>query len=298
MGIRMLMIYGNVPGLIIAGELIGRIGYTGHRNDLLRARHRRRRSDRHALARALLAPRRAAQRAMTRRPGTRLALFFRMRCRHRALLDSMMRRRGVVVMTIPTEPIGSIPRPLELIEAVARTATATDPRLDALYEDAIRDTIERFEATGSPVITDGEQRKYHNFWTYPRARPAEHGARRLQDPVRGRTRPPHAAAHRAARSATSGTPTAYLDAAHALRARAGEAGGHLALGAEPDVSGRRDPRLPARGSSSTICCASTRPRSAAAWRRARTASRSTSPKGRLAVKIDPSGQPPRTASST
>jgi MFS family permease len=28
MGIRMLMIYGNVPGLIIAGELIGRIGYT------------------------------------------------------------------------------------------------------------------------------------------------------------------------------------------------------------------------------------------------------------------------------
>jgi 5-methyltetrahydropteroyltriglutamate--homocysteine methyltransferase len=25
----------------------------------------------------------------------------------------------------------------------------------------------RFEATDSPVITDGEQRKYHNFWTYP-----------------------------------------------------------------------------------------------------------------------------------
>lgn len=41
-----------------------------------------------------------------------------------------------------------------------------DPKLDSLYEDAIRDTIERFEATGSPVITDGEQRKYHNFWTY------------------------------------------------------------------------------------------------------------------------------------
>ncbi|HUP45383.1 MAG TPA: 5-methyltetrahydropteroyltriglutamate--homocysteine methyltransferase, partial [Thermoanaerobaculia bacterium] len=35
-----------------------------------------------------------------------------------------------------------------------------------LYDAAIRDTIERFEATGSPVITDGEQRKYHNFWTY------------------------------------------------------------------------------------------------------------------------------------
>jgi 5-methyltetrahydropteroyltriglutamate--homocysteine methyltransferase len=42
----------------------------------------------------------------------------------------------------------------------------TDPRLDPLYDEAIRDTIERFEATGSPVITDGEQRKFHNFWTY------------------------------------------------------------------------------------------------------------------------------------
>jgi 5-methyltetrahydropteroyltriglutamate--homocysteine methyltransferase len=35
-----------------------------------------------------------------------------------------------------------------------------------LYDEAIRDTIERFEQTGSPVVTDGEQRKYHNFWTY------------------------------------------------------------------------------------------------------------------------------------
>src|SRR5438105_4382642 len=68
-------------------------------------------------------------------------------------------------MTIPTEPIGSIPRPLRLIEAVA-SGDGTDPRLDALYDEAVRDTVARFEATGSPVITDGEQRKYHNFWTY------------------------------------------------------------------------------------------------------------------------------------
>jgi 5-methyltetrahydropteroyltriglutamate--homocysteine methyltransferase len=68
-------------------------------------------------------------------------------------------------MSIPTEPIGSIPRPLELIEAVAARGGA-DPSLDPLYDEAIRDTIARFEATGSPVITDGEQRKYHNFWTY------------------------------------------------------------------------------------------------------------------------------------
>jgi 5-methyltetrahydropteroyltriglutamate--homocysteine methyltransferase len=69
-------------------------------------------------------------------------------------------------MTIPTEPIGSIPRPLQLIEAVAASGDYADPELDTLYEQAIRDTVERFEATGSPVITDGEQRKYHNFWTY------------------------------------------------------------------------------------------------------------------------------------
>src|SRR3984893_5354346 len=68
-------------------------------------------------------------------------------------------------ITIPTEPIGSIPRPVDLIERVAR-GDSEDPNLAPLYEDAIRNTIERFEATGSPVVTDGEQRKYHNFATY------------------------------------------------------------------------------------------------------------------------------------
>jgi 5-methyltetrahydropteroyltriglutamate--homocysteine methyltransferase len=68
-------------------------------------------------------------------------------------------------MTIPTEPIGSIPRPPRLIEAM-ETRDGADPALEPLYEEAIRDTIARFEATGSPVITDGEQRKYQNFWTY------------------------------------------------------------------------------------------------------------------------------------
>lgn len=68
-------------------------------------------------------------------------------------------------MTLPTEPIGSIPRPLPLIEALTHE-DSDSPALDALYDAAIRDTIAQFEATGSPVITDGEQKKYHNFWTY------------------------------------------------------------------------------------------------------------------------------------
>ncbi len=67
--------------------------------------------------------------------------------------------------TIPTEPIGSIPRPSGLVQRLAEV-DSEDPTLAPLYEDAIRDTIERFEATGSPVVTDGEQKKYHNFLTY------------------------------------------------------------------------------------------------------------------------------------
>jgi 5-methyltetrahydropteroyltriglutamate--homocysteine methyltransferase len=69
-------------------------------------------------------------------------------------------------ITIPTEPIGSIPRPRMLLEAIARVANCDDPSLAPLYAAAIRETVEALEATGSPVITDGEQRKYHNFWTY------------------------------------------------------------------------------------------------------------------------------------
>src|SRR5687767_12569622 len=72
---------------------------------------------------------------------------------------------------IPTEPIGSIPRPPELLTAVARYGFE-EAHLEPLYEAATRDTVARFEETGSPVITDGEQRKYHNFWTY-----AVHGLR-------------------------------------------------------------------------------------------------------------------------
>lgn len=73
-------------------------------------------------------------------------------------------------MTIPTEPIGSIPRPAYLVEALGEHAAG---RLDAdalgeLQERALVDTVRRFEETGSPVITDGEQGK-PSFATYPLA---------------------------------------------------------------------------------------------------------------------------------
>src|SRR5256884_37683 len=71
-------------------------------------------------------------------------------------------------MPIPTEPIGSIPRPPELIAAMGEFAAGRISRdeLQLLYDRALRDTIQRFEATGSPVITDGEQTK-PSFATYP-----------------------------------------------------------------------------------------------------------------------------------
>lgn len=70
--------------------------------------------------------------------------------------------------SIPTEPIGSMPRPPELLSALCEfTAGRLDgTRLEAAYDDAVRDTIARFEALGSPVVTDGEQRK-PTFLTYP-----------------------------------------------------------------------------------------------------------------------------------
>jgi 5-methyltetrahydropteroyltriglutamate--homocysteine methyltransferase len=68
-------------------------------------------------------------------------------------------------MTIPTEPIGSIPRSPELVAAMQDDSISA-AELEALFDDAVRETIAELEATGSPVVTDGEQRK-PSFATYP-----------------------------------------------------------------------------------------------------------------------------------
>jgi 5-methyltetrahydropteroyltriglutamate--homocysteine methyltransferase len=69
---------------------------------------------------------------------------------------------------LPSEPIGSIPRPPELLEGIEEHGAGrlSDEDLQRLYEAAIRDTIVRLEATGSQVVTDGEQTK-PSFATYP-----------------------------------------------------------------------------------------------------------------------------------
>lgn len=71
-------------------------------------------------------------------------------------------------MSIPTEPVGSIPRPVELQHALNAFSRGeiTDDALGTLFDDAVRDTIARFEECGSPVVSDGEQAK-SSFATYP-----------------------------------------------------------------------------------------------------------------------------------
>ncbi|PRH79256.1 5-methyltetrahydropteroyltriglutamate--homocysteine methyltransferase [Streptomyces solincola] len=71
-------------------------------------------------------------------------------------------------MTIPTEPIGSIPRSPELLEAFTAHAKGllTDAELAKHQEAAVHETLARLEQTGSPVLVDGEQAK-PSFATYP-----------------------------------------------------------------------------------------------------------------------------------
>jgi 5-methyltetrahydropteroyltriglutamate--homocysteine methyltransferase len=74
-------------------------------------------------------------------------------------MDGLAARSRDKLPGMKTEPIGSIPRPLSLIQAMAAFQSGEISReaLDAAYANALRDTIDLFEHTGSPVITDGEQ---------------------------------------------------------------------------------------------------------------------------------------------
>lgn len=71
-------------------------------------------------------------------------------------------------MAIPTEPVGSIPRSEELQSAMAQHAEGliTDDELSQLFDSAVEDTVKQLAATGSLVVSDGEQAK-SSFATYP-----------------------------------------------------------------------------------------------------------------------------------
>jgi methionine synthase II (cobalamin-independent) len=69
---------------------------------------------------------------------------------------------------IPTEPVGSLPRPSRLQQAYAQydAGEITRDQLETEQDVAVRDSIEHLEATGEPIISDGEQR-WSSFATYP-----------------------------------------------------------------------------------------------------------------------------------
>jgi len=69
---------------------------------------------------------------------------------------------------IPTEQVGSLPRPMKLQEAYAAydAGKISFDQLEAEQDAAVSDSITRLEATGSPIVTDGEQR-ISSFATYP-----------------------------------------------------------------------------------------------------------------------------------
>ncbi len=73
--------------------------------------------------------------------------------------------------SLPTEPVGSLPRPARLQQAVlaAEAGLLGTEELAAEQDTAVRDTIERMTQTGSPVLSDGEQRR-SSFSSYPLAR--------------------------------------------------------------------------------------------------------------------------------
>jgi methionine synthase II (cobalamin-independent) len=68
---------------------------------------------------------------------------------------------------IPTEPVGSLPRPAKLQAAYAEydAGNIALEQLEAEQEEAVKDSITRGEAAGAPIVSDGEQR-WSSFATY------------------------------------------------------------------------------------------------------------------------------------
>lgn len=73
-------------------------------------------------------------------------------------------------MPIPTENVGSLPRPATLQAAIAAydKGGITREQLTAEQDAAARDSVQRMEATGAVLVSDGEQRA-SSFATYPLA---------------------------------------------------------------------------------------------------------------------------------
>ena len=157
---------------------------------------------------------------------------------------------------IPTEPVGSLPRPSWLQQAYAQydAGEITREQLETEQDKAVKDSIEHLEQTGTPIISDGEQR-WSSFATYA-----------ITDTLAGTGLADHLAGdggqffaifadgHNRQLPRLTGGPFRYKTyAADTLKksigdgAHADEAGGDRPVDARPAVpAGQRDPRLHAR----------------------------------------------------
>ena len=176
---------------------------------------------------------------------------------------------GAGKWVIPTEPIGSIPRPRWLIEAIEK-GHADDSAIEALYDRAVCETIAAIlrrqdrrslrMASNANITTFGPTAPTACLFMAPRTAsryplPQEHVRRMLR-----LTAGPFRYRHRA---------DEYLDFAHEVCASAAEAGRYFLLGTEFDVSGGAIPGY-SRRSSLTIYCGSTKTRFEIAFTRGRT----------------------------
>lgn len=81
---------------------------------------------------------------------------------------SLCQRTSLDIMVIPVENVGSLPRPQKLQTAIADydSGKITYEQLQQVQDEACRDSVQRMEATGQPIVSDGEQRA-SSFATYP-----------------------------------------------------------------------------------------------------------------------------------
>src|SRR5437588_8542316 len=68
---------------------------------------------------------------------------------------------GIALPFVPGQEVAGV------VEAAGDGAgTLGKDQLEELQDEAVRDSISRMEATGSPIVSDGEQR-WSSFATYP-----------------------------------------------------------------------------------------------------------------------------------
>ena len=192
-------------------------------------------------------------------------------------------------MTIPTEPVGSVPRPRYLLDALAGSRDRYRRRVDSLeaaYDRAVRETIARVRGDG--VARDhGWRAGEGELRDVSAARRHEPRARRRRHPVRGWSHAPAAPPRRGPvqiHRLRGQLPRACEEVHQA----AVEAGGHRALCTQPALSADGPRGLHAATSSSADLVRESAADIRSCFDGGAVSVQLDFTEGRLAVKLDPS----------